>query len=121
MAKKATRRWIRWTSAGLKALLEIDEIGLKIDLFDGPRVLDAVAEHVVEDGIAHGPEGEAEAGIEDGFRCLNRGHGDLLLLAGFAGAWVLKRAGDGGGCGMRRPRRAATVVLAMRVAGRERR
>ena len=49
MAKKATSRWIRWTSAGREALLEIDEIGLKVDLFYGPRVLDAVAEHVVED------------------------------------------------------------------------
>ncbi len=44
---------------------EVGEVGLEVDLFDGPGVFDAVAEHLVEDGETHGAEGEAEAGVED--------------------------------------------------------
>jgi len=47
------------------ALLEIDQVGLEIDFFDGPRVLDAVAEHVIEDREAHRAKRKAETGIED--------------------------------------------------------
>ncbi len=50
---------------GGDALAEIDEVGLEIDLFYGPGVFYAVAEHVVEDGEAHGAQSEAEAGVED--------------------------------------------------------
>jgi hypothetical protein len=40
---------------------EVCEVGLEVDLFDGPGVLDAVAEHVVEDRERHRTKGEAGA------------------------------------------------------------
>ncbi len=50
---------------GGDALPEVDEVGLKVDLFHGPGVLDAVAKHVVENGETHRPQGEAEARVKD--------------------------------------------------------
>ena len=44
---------------------EVGEVSLEVDLFDGPGVLDAVAEHLVEDREAHGTQREAQAGVED--------------------------------------------------------
>ena len=57
----------------------IDEISLEVDLFDGPGVLDSVAEHVVEDRELHGAKGEAEARVEDVRRCGDGGVGITII------------------------------------------
>ena len=50
---------------GREARAQVDQVGREVDFFDGPGVLDAVSEHVEEDGILHRPQGEAEAWVED--------------------------------------------------------
>jgi hypothetical protein len=50
---------------------QIDQVGGEVDLFHGPGVLDAVAEHVIEDRVAHGAQGQAETGIENMLRNFN--------------------------------------------------
>ena len=53
---------------------QVGDIQRKIHLIHCPRVLDRVAIHLVELGIAHGTQGEFETGIED-----------VLGAAGFGG------------------------------------
>src|SRR6187402_545193 len=48
-----------------ETLLQIDEVCLEVDFFDGPCVLDAVAAHVIELRIAHGAQCETQAWIEN--------------------------------------------------------
>src|SRR5580698_10930259 len=60
------------------ALFQIDEVSLKINLFDGPGVLDAIAKHVVEDRETHGAQCEAETGVEDVRGCRDGGVGGVF-------------------------------------------
>ena len=53
--------------------VEVDEVVGEVDLVDGPGVLDGVLVHVEEHRVAHRPQREVEAGIEDVGRAGARG------------------------------------------------
>jgi hypothetical protein len=65
--------------SGRETLFQVNEVGLEVDFFDSPCVLDAIAEHVIEHWVTHGAQGEAEAGIED---MLRRGDGGGYSVCG---------------------------------------
>ena len=50
---------------GQQPVVQVGKVVGEVDLLDGPGVADGVAVHLVELGIAHGPQGEVETGIQD--------------------------------------------------------
>ena len=105
---------------GRHALAQMSEIDLEIDLLDRPRVLDRRPIHLVEARVAHGPQRQIEARIEQvpvaTARC------PVVSSAALTG-----RPRSSADSRASRPPRSAsgpcrlTVVFAICVAGRERR
>ncbi len=52
-------------SSRRESQFQVGKIGLEIDFFHCPGVLDTVAKHIVEDRIAHGTKREAKTGVEN--------------------------------------------------------
>ena len=98
-----------------RQLGEVGDVGVEVDLLDGPGVLDRVPVALVEVRVAHGAQGQLEARVE---QVLVRSLGSLL--AGLAGLGVFEGAGDaprgrwpavrewGGGRGRRRRGRSGS-------------
>ena len=97
------------------ALPQVTEVDLEVDLLHRPGVLDRTAIHLVEARIAHRPQGEVEAGIEQDLRCDDCAHWQASQVSGFSSEQTTARVSLASGCA------ACTVVLAICVAGRERR
>jgi hypothetical protein len=95
-------------------LLQIAGVGREVDLFHGPGVLDGGPVHLVERRVAHRTQGQGHSGIEQ--HDLASFYWQASQVSGFSSeqataAESLASPETGG----------FTVVLAMRVAGRERR
>ena len=91
---------------GGRQLGQVGEVGVQVDLLDGPGVLDRVAEAVVEVRVAHRPQGQVHARVEQ--QVVPADAVRWWSLAGLAGLGVLQGAGD----------RGSAVSLPRGVAGR---
>lgn len=98
-------------SFGRAELVQVGEVGVQVDLLDGPGVADRVAEPVVERGIAHRTQGQAHAGVEQQLGTdLGGGHWQASQVSEFSREQVTASAFAD-----------VTVACWIRVAGRERR
>ena len=97
--------------------LQVLEVGVQVDLLDGPGVLDRVAEPVVEVRVAHRPQGQVHPGVEQ--HRLRSVGGRAVVVTG------RPRRSRGSPGSTRPPRRpvgaGGMVGCWIRVAGRERR
>ncbi|MCY1456832.1 hypothetical protein D9M71_740780 [compost metagenome] len=59
--------------------MQVADVDLEVDFFHGPGVLDRVAIHVIELGVAHGAQGQFKTGIEQHLTGLV-GHGVSSFL-----------------------------------------
>src|SRR5258706_15452779 len=96
---------------GSHARRQIGDIGGEVHLFHRPGVFDRGLVHVEEDRVFHRPQGEREAGIQYHYVFTLLCYWQASQEAGFSSAQTRAVSSTMG----------ATVVLAMRVAGRERR
>ena len=70
---------------GVAEPLEVLEVGVQVDLLDGPGVLDRVAVAVVEVRVAHRPQGQVHPGVEQHRGVLVVGaHWQASQLSGFS-------------------------------------
>ena len=105
------------------SLLQVGHVGREVDLLDRPGVLDGGPVHLEELGVHHRPQRQAVAGVEDPRGTADVAHSHASQCSGFsseqaiASASVALGAAGAGTCA----EVVATVALAMRVAGRERR
>src|SRR5580658_6185994 len=96
---------------GCHAGAQVTQVDLEVDLLDAPGVLDGRAIHFVEARITHGAQREIETGIE---QTSGGAHWQASQLCGFSSEQAMAWTSDTGAL-------ARTVVLAICVAGRERR
>ena len=117
---------------GLGEPLQVPQVGVQVDLLDGPGVLDRVAVALVEVRVAHRPQGEVHPGVEQhpGRGVVGGGgqvggrlaaHSQASQVSGFSSEQAMaslsvRVVGVAG-----RPVVTLTVACWMRVAGRERR
>ena len=87
---------------GVHAALQVTQIDLKVDFLDAPGILDRRAIHVVELGVSHRAQREIESRIEQAV------HWQASQDCGFSREQAMASS-------------VGTVVLAIRVAGRDRR
>jgi len=100
VAKKCHQPLDQMTVRRVHAALQVAQVDLKIDFLHAPRVLDRRPIHFVELRVTHGSQREVESRIQQA------AHWQASQLCGFSSEQAMASA-DG------------TVVLAMRVAGRD--
>ncbi len=134
VAKNATSRDDQ-VPLGVAEPLQVLEVGVQVDLLDGPGVLDGVAVAVVEVRVAHRPQGEVHPRVEEhpgGARVgrgavvvvwVGRGHWQASQFSGFSREHASASSSRRGLAGGMTAAGSLTdvVVCWMRVAGRERR
>ena len=64
--------------------LQVGEVGVQVDLLDRPGVLDRVAVAVVEVRVAHRPQGQVHAGVEQHLGLGGSGHWQASQVSGFS-------------------------------------
>ena len=106
------------------AAAQVGDVGREVDLLDRPGVLDGRPVHLEELRVRHRPQRQAVAGIEDARGPADVAHSHASQCSGFSSEQAIASAsvvfGSAAGCGCW-AEVVATVALAMRVAGRERR
>ena len=93
---------------------QVPDVGREVDLLDGPGVLDRRPVHLEEGRVGHRPQREAEARIEQPGRTGEGAHWQASQLPGFSSEQATAAASVAAAV-------SAIVVLAILVAGRERR
>ena len=103
---------------------QVGQVRVQVYLLHRPGVLDRVAEPVVERRVAHRPQGQVHAGVEQaplaglpGRAALGRGHWHASQVSGFSSEQATAASGAASAAGAL----TATVACCIRVAGRERR